>query len=242
MTKHQTQGLSISILKRDMPDITEMTKSINKLGSYADRELVILGGAYLEGALELALKAKFKNLTEKDIERIFNPQSGGLLSTFESKILIAFELGIVSSDMREDLAIIKEIRNIYAHTSFRISLVDEPIISKLSSFKIVNFATVKKEMEKTKKDLVEMKLMKEEDMEIFKSTGGMFSEEEGWTSLDEYMYLITNEKVPLYVPEPRDNYDTKREYLVSAIQLIWFLLMLVGIFILHPSVKATSSD
>lgn len=83
----------------------------------SDRGAAILGGAYVESILEGAIKSKLVDLkldgSQTLFDRIF--KGYGPLATFSSKIDLGFGLQLIGERSYRDLAIIRRIRNAFAH-------------------------------------------------------------------------------------------------------------------------------
>jgi hypothetical protein len=80
-----------------------------------DRTAVILGGSFVEAALERMLLTWL--VPEKDVEEFFNPLAkAGFLSTFGAKKNLAYALGLLEDeDEKKQLQAIATIRNVFAH-------------------------------------------------------------------------------------------------------------------------------
>lgn len=79
-----------------------------------DRGVALMSAAYLENSLEVLLKKYFiKNVSSKDDP--FNKY--GFLSSFSSKIDLAYMLGLISYKTKQELNWIREMRNTFAHSA-----------------------------------------------------------------------------------------------------------------------------
>jgi len=79
-----------------------------------DRGVALMAAAYLENSIEALLNKYFiKNITAKDDP--FNKY--GFLSSFSSKIDLAYMLGLISSKTKRKLDWIRSIRNDFAHSA-----------------------------------------------------------------------------------------------------------------------------
>ena len=83
----------------------------------SDRGCVLLGAAILEERIEEVFCLAFdRNGISKKLQKsLFG--SNGPLSTFSSKIKLAYSFGFVPKHVYEDLDAIRRIRNDFAHTS-----------------------------------------------------------------------------------------------------------------------------
>ncbi len=83
----------------------------------SDRGCVLLGAAVLEECIEELFHTVFihNGISKRIQDSLFG--SNGPLSTFSSKIKMAYSLGFVSKHIYEDLDAIRRVRNDFAHTS-----------------------------------------------------------------------------------------------------------------------------
>ncbi|RED31830.1 mannitol repressor [Rhodopseudomonas thermotolerans] len=89
-------------------EITEQLKLKN------DRGVAITFASMLEDRLRWLIETQFiENLSEKRKASLFKGQ--GPLSTFSAKTEVAFALGLVKPEVRDQLIIIAQIRNKFAH-------------------------------------------------------------------------------------------------------------------------------
>jgi DNA-binding MltR family transcriptional regulator len=100
-----------------------------------DRSQAIVAGALLEQSLEYALLSHFV-LTEAEMRELFADQVEGGISSFAAKIKLAFALGIVEKTMRKELTLIKNIRNVFAHTRASVTFDDREIIAACDDLKL----------------------------------------------------------------------------------------------------------
>lgn len=80
-----------------------------------DRTITVLGGTFLEMALEHILRAYFPE-DEKEVDKLFEYNQP--LGNFSSKISMVFCLGLIDKLIKDDLTIIRKIRNKFAHDLF----------------------------------------------------------------------------------------------------------------------------
>jgi hypothetical protein len=77
-------------LLKDLPTQDEMGRIMSELRTQNPYELAVLSVAYLEYALEKALKVRLAPLTKDDERRIFDGAANGILGTFSAKVRIAY--------------------------------------------------------------------------------------------------------------------------------------------------------
>jgi hypothetical protein len=83
-----------------------------EIDTSTDRAAAIVSAAFLDDRLAAALKARLhhnKNITDK----MFDPS--GPLGSFSAKIDLAFLIGMFTKDSIDDLHIIRNVRNEFAH-------------------------------------------------------------------------------------------------------------------------------
>ena len=95
--------------------------------------LVLASTAILDSRLERALKKAMRPLPKKLYERLF--ESFGPLSNFASKIVMARALGVITTDIYEELEKIRHIRNDFAHSSKMLNFESEEIAPQLLALK-----------------------------------------------------------------------------------------------------------
>jgi hypothetical protein len=110
---------TIRDVSRDPPDqqlLGELQTLIeNESSTHAeDRSTAISSAAFVEYFLELALQRKLKNTDTVTLRDFF--QDIGPAGTFSQKIVLAYALGVIDKNARDDLDTIRRIRNAFAHT------------------------------------------------------------------------------------------------------------------------------
>jgi len=102
-----------------------------------DRARVIMAASLIEEWLKVATVYKFRvQPTVAQMKEVFSA-NGGPLSTFANRIAFAAVMGLVpDGDMRNDLDIIRWIRNQFAHSFIPRSLDDADIAKELNRLKL----------------------------------------------------------------------------------------------------------
>src|SRR6516165_2883175 len=119
--------LKLRDLTRLQPELQEAMDVSNALGKEAHPiTTAILGAVMVEQELETLLRSKFKRKDDKTWEMLVE---NGPLNSFFSKIVIGYALGIYDERMRNDLNIVRSIRNAFAHSK-RLLHFDNPLIVK----------------------------------------------------------------------------------------------------------------
>ena len=95
-----------------------------------DRVAVITLAALIDVGLERAIKSRMRRLKTDDYNAIFS--GTGPLSGLSAKIRVAYALGIIGPLVRNDLSIINEIRNVFAHAAQSLRLHDNRLWARLA--------------------------------------------------------------------------------------------------------------
>lgn len=77
-----------------------------------ERAIAIIGGTFLEMLLEHILYA-FLPEDDKEVEKLM--QFNGVLGNFSNKISMAYCLGLIDKIIKDDLNLIRKVRNEFAH-------------------------------------------------------------------------------------------------------------------------------
>jgi hypothetical protein len=102
-------------LSRRFPPPPETKEILLSLHRQNDRSAAIVGTAILEAVLERLIIKKLDGLSPDLEGRLF--KNRGPISDFDSKVLIATGLGLVTEAGRKRLDAIRAIRNVFAHSS-----------------------------------------------------------------------------------------------------------------------------
>lgn len=101
----------------------------------SDWQMVLVASTFLDRVLEFAIGRAFKNeLTPAEQAEIFSGY--GPLASFSARITIAYALGAMSTEARNDLRIIKSIRNEAAHRMTQFSLQEGVLKQYCDSLKL----------------------------------------------------------------------------------------------------------
>jgi DNA-binding MltR family transcriptional regulator len=92
-------------------------------------------------------------IDDPQIERLFE---AGPLSSFDARINVAYAFRLISSEQRDDLRLIKDIRNKFGHSPQLIDLQRDDIqamIQKLSMYKTLHALTTPPNVQKSDRDI-----------------------------------------------------------------------------------------
>lgn len=92
-----------------------------------------MAAAWLDDALELLL-VRVLSRDEKITKELFGFDRP--LGTFSTRIKLAFLLGLISDDTRQDLETIRELRNELAHVRGRLSFTDVDVQRQCASLRV----------------------------------------------------------------------------------------------------------
>lgn len=101
------------------PDLIEQLAAIAELQTSSDRAIAVLAPIQAEEALQHALALWFRELTSDEYKGLFDMMQP--LSSFSAKIRVCYAMGIIGERTRDDLDILRTIRNSFAHSGRTIS-------------------------------------------------------------------------------------------------------------------------
>lgn len=84
-----------------------------ELGKQSDRGAAVVGMAFMDELLGLLLRSRFAQTDEKT-DAMFRP-GAGLLLPISAKIKMAFAIGCITAEVRDELERLTHIRNKFAH-------------------------------------------------------------------------------------------------------------------------------
>jgi hypothetical protein len=115
------------------PVLQELSGMLLELKKETDRGLALILVAWLDDALTHVLKLWMVDDEEvlKELFAIARP-----LSSFSSKINLAYALGMIGSDLRDDFHNARDIRNLFAHDRALIRFSSQNVGAMVRNFKI----------------------------------------------------------------------------------------------------------
>ena len=96
-----------------------------------DRGCCLMASSYLEYQLENILKKRLVD-NESIHEKLFG--FNGPLGTFSSKIEMAYAFGLIAPKAKQDLNLIRKIRNEFAHDHRLLTFADKPMCDFIDNF------------------------------------------------------------------------------------------------------------
>lgn len=113
----------------------EWLQLIKEIEHDSDRAAAVVGGTFLEVALQRTLVSHF-HPDKKITGELFHPS--GALGAFATKIRVAKLVGIFANTAYKDFTIIKNIRNTFAHEMEIHSFTQKPICDWAANLKLVD--------------------------------------------------------------------------------------------------------
>src|SRR5215510_9077223 len=107
----------------------EFSAFLQEFQQETDRAAAVLAVAYLDSKLEELLRSKFVS-KHKIVNDLFDGQGG--LSSFSAKVSISYAVGLISLLAAQDLHLIRQIRNDFAHKSHGLSFQTASIANRVS--------------------------------------------------------------------------------------------------------------
>jgi DNA-binding MltR family transcriptional regulator len=121
--------------RRQRPTPEEFKQTDKEAENLHPRSAVILLTSQLELFLDDAIFESLARNEDDLIARLID--SNGPLSSFSSKILIAYALGVISKDTRGDLDILRNVRNEFAHSPRPIDFYTPEISDRIENLKCI---------------------------------------------------------------------------------------------------------
>lgn len=103
---------------------------LDELLGQNDRACALVAASILSQDLLSLIETKLTKLTEEERNLLFY-EAQAPLSSFSARIALSYALGLIPSEERSNLTIIRHIRNTFAHTSRSISLGIIPLTQVL---------------------------------------------------------------------------------------------------------------
>ncbi|MBL8834362.1 MAG: hypothetical protein JNL71_18375 [Rhodospirillales bacterium] len=113
-------------------DASDLLDLATRLKGESFLATVIILTSYIEEKTSDLLKIHLRTFGSKsDEEKIFGPMAP--LGTFSSRIELAYSLGWIENRQRQDLHIIRKIRNLFAHEAFKVTEVSDRFLAYLKA-------------------------------------------------------------------------------------------------------------
>ena len=112
-------------LSRSDPREGDGAAIMAEMSGESDRATLILISSFLEDILMAKIQARLRPLNSDETAGLFGPDRP--LSSFSAKINLAYALRIIRKAARDDLNLIRELRNVAAHSRLSITLMTPEI-------------------------------------------------------------------------------------------------------------------
>jgi DNA-binding MltR family transcriptional regulator len=123
---------------KQMPP-AELDAAFGALAEESDRGAAVLAGSMVENALGQYLEEYCCSQAGKRVaEKLFSPT--GPIATFSQRSLVASGFGLISKDDHEQLDLIRDIRNHFAHHPLLASFIDQGIAAKTTKLRYYSVA------------------------------------------------------------------------------------------------------
>lgn len=114
----------------------DINEFIKELGKETDRGAALVAAAVVDYKLKAVLQAHvISGLTDKQRNHVFGRQ--GVLDTFAAKITLCYALGLIDKAEYEEIDLLRNIRNDFAHETYGLSFETDPICSHVLRLKWV---------------------------------------------------------------------------------------------------------
>ena len=133
-------GASSKLLKT-LPSFEEMSAIMTDLRSQGEKAAVLLGASYLDQCLEKLLVASFRPLSKKEHNGFF--EGNGILASYSAKVQLCWAMSLIEPETRDALALIGQIRNVFAHTLHTITFENELIAEDCKKLAVTPFLVIK---------------------------------------------------------------------------------------------------
>jgi Mannitol repressor len=117
---------------KQRPSEPELEALFQSMQMDGPRGCAVVASAMVEDVLDGAILYRCVNLSKDERSRLFD--ASGPLSTFSSKIAIAYAFGIIGPKTRHDLNLLREIRNAFAHAMRTITFDTQEVADMLKTF------------------------------------------------------------------------------------------------------------
>lgn len=117
---------------KERPSEEELEALFQSMQRDGPRGCAVVASAMVEDVLNGAILDRCVSLNKDEHSRLF--EASGPLSTFSSKIAIAYAFGIIGPKTRHDLNLLREIRNAFAHAMRSITFDTKEVVDMLKNF------------------------------------------------------------------------------------------------------------
>jgi DNA-binding MltR family transcriptional regulator len=130
-----TKTSALKKLSKRVPTPAEIEEIMKSLKGKDDIHVAIIAVSIVESTLDRLLVSRLHNRDDTFVASLF--QSHGPMSDFYSKTLIAQAFGLLTTPLAEELHVMRDIRNAFAHAKIVISFEDAPVKQGVDKLKLV---------------------------------------------------------------------------------------------------------
>ncbi len=134
---------ALSTKKIEDSDFALMAEEIREA---SDRTAAIVMGAFVERELEQWIVKVLPRRDEETIEKLY--ERDGALGSFYAKIYLGYALGVYDETTRDNLDIVRRIRNAFAHTPQQIGFETDAVKNEIEKLKPTTSMELLSEFEK----------------------------------------------------------------------------------------------
>ena len=113
----------------------EIPRFVAEMQGMHDRAVGVLAATLVEDALEHLMLARMTKLTRDEYQALF--QGTSPLSTFSARIRVSRAFKVIGKAQMLDMALIKDIRNVFAHSRLPISFQTREISERVQKIGII---------------------------------------------------------------------------------------------------------
>ena len=135
------------ITQKEQPKLREdWNEFFTEFANESDRAAAVLSAAYIDELLK-NLIANFLVDDEKVVEKLLDPKKSphAPLGTFSARITAAFCLGLIDRVQYDDLNIIRQIRNLFAHSLHGVTFKSAEVVKEVKKLKAHRLARIVKD-------------------------------------------------------------------------------------------------
>ena len=109
---------------------------VKEIEGVSDRSAAILVASQVDEVLGGLIESNLEKKSEATLRALYG--SGGALSTFYAKIHLGYAMGFYDEETRDDLEVIRRVRNVFAHAHRPIDFKATKVAKECRKFKIIN--------------------------------------------------------------------------------------------------------
>jgi len=138
MKSRQTGKRTLRTIDKDSFTVKELTETFQEIIGVSDRSTAILVAALIDSALSDLIEAEL--LTSLGEEDAIKPlyERDGALSTFFSKIHLGYAMSLYDDKVRDDLEVIRRVRNSFSHVRRSINFNTPEIVEECRKLRTMN--------------------------------------------------------------------------------------------------------